>query len=77
MTEEEAVLKAESGWWKDSTSDEIVEFQLYEERLCMDFSAFHAAIEDVLGRPVFTHEFGLNRDGLMEEYQAVKAKRTR
>ena len=33
----------------------------------MPFNVFHEAIESVLARPVFTHEFGANHDGLIEE----------
>ena len=33
----------------------------------MPFDVFHEAVEKSLGRPVFTHEFGLNRDGMMKE----------
>lgn len=28
---------------------------------------FHEAVEKALGRPVWTHEFGLNWDGLKKE----------
>lgn len=57
MTKEEAIAKAETHWWLTSTPEEIVGFQLFEEKLCMPFPEFHAAIENVLGRPVWTHEF--------------------
>ena len=33
----------------------------------MPFDVFHKAVEETLGRPVFTHEFGLNLDGLCKE----------
>ena len=39
------------------SSKDIVMFQLFQNRLCMDFGDFHEAIEKVLGRPVYTHEF--------------------
>lgn len=68
LTTEQAVALAESEWWKDLPADAIVGFQLFEERLCMDFGDFHAAVETALGRPVFTHEFGRNMDGLRREY---------
>jgi hypothetical protein len=42
-------------------------FQLYEELLCMPFDVFHEAIEKALGRPVFTHEFALNTEGIKKE----------
>ena len=38
-----------------------------EYRLCMPFSVFHEAVEKTIGRSVFTHEFGLNLDGLKNE----------
>lgn len=57
MTREEAIAKWETGWWETATDAQIVEFQLYEERLCMPFARFHAAVEAVLGRSIFTHEF--------------------
>ena len=57
ITKEKAVALAESGWWKNATDKQIVDFQLFEERLCMDFGRFQEAVEKVLGRPVFTHEF--------------------
>lgn len=50
----------------------MVRLQLFQERLCMDFSRFHKAIEKVLGRPVFTHEFGVNYEGIVEEYLGTK-----
>lgn len=33
----------------------------------MPFEVFHEAVEECLGRPVFTHEFGLDREGLQSE----------
>lgn len=48
------------------TPEQIVDFQLFQDRLCMPFDVFHAAIEKVLGRPVFTHEFAF-RDRLIKE----------
>ena len=69
MTEEEAIAKCKSEWWYHCSAAKIVEFQLFEDRLCMDFSAFHGAVESVLGRQVFTHEFR-NMDALRAEYNA-------
>lgn len=76
MTEHEAIELAKSGWWKNKSSEAIVKFQLFEEKLCMDFADFHKAMEDCLKRPVFTHEFGLNPDGLREEFLGEKSKPT-
>ena len=67
MTKEEAIELCESGWWKTASDNEIVAFQLFEDRLCLPFSEFHRAISAVLGRPVYTHEFAF-RDILQEEY---------
>ncbi len=33
----------------------------------MPFPVFHEALEKAVGRPVWTHEFGLNLDGLKRE----------
>jgi len=68
MTKDEAVALAKTGWWKNRTPREIVSFQLFEKKLCMDFSAFHEALEAALGRPVFTHELGLNYEGIKKEF---------
>ena len=68
LTREQAIALAETGWWKDKSPREIVAFQLFETALCMDFGDFHLAVEKALGRPVFTHEFGLNLDGLQKEF---------
>ena len=58
LTEKQAIKIAKSEIWKDMTDEEIVKFQLFTDRLCMPFGEFHRAIESVLGRPVYTHEFG-------------------
>ncbi len=72
LTKESAVALAQSRWWEspDVTDESIVRFQLFEDRLCMDFGEFHRAIESVLGRPVFTHEFAFINEpnGLKAEY---------
>ena len=57
MTKNEAISKAETKWWENSTPVEIVEFQLFEAKLCMPFDEFQASVEKVLKRRVFTHEF--------------------
>jgi hypothetical protein len=67
MTREEAIKLYESGFWESMNYRERAVFQMFESRLCMPFGVFHEAIEKALGRPVFTHEFGLNRDGLQKE----------
>jgi hypothetical protein len=67
MTKEQAIELAESEFWKDMSLRERATFQLFEEKLCMPFDVFHEAVEKTLSRPVFTHEFGLNVEGLKSE----------
>ena len=67
MTKEEAIALGETKFWEKMTPREIATFQMYEDKLCMPFDVFHKAIEEALGRPVWTHEFGLNREGLRKE----------
>lgn len=67
FTKEQAIAIAESGEWKDWTPEEIVKIQLFQDKLCMPFGVFHAAVESVLGRPVWTHEFA-NVELLRSEY---------
>ena len=73
FTKEEAIAIADSGVWKDLDNEEIVKLQLFQYRLCMDFGRFHEAMEKVLDRPIFTHEFtSSNYDNLIEEYLGEK-----
>lgn len=72
LTQEQAIKLAESNWWETKTDYELVRFQLFESRLCMPFSRFHEAIEKVLDRSIFTHEFGLNYEGLVLEFLGEK-----
>lgn len=57
MTRKQAVELGNTGFWKEMTQRERATFQLFEPRLCMPFDVFHHAMEETLGRPVFTHEF--------------------
>ena len=68
MTKDQAIALFDSGWWKNKTARQIVGFQLFESRLCMPFGEFHKAVEEAFGRPVWTHEFGLNYEGLKKEF---------
>jgi len=67
MTKEEAITLGETKFWEKMTPREIAMFQLFEPLLCMPFEVFHEALEKTLGRPVFTHELGLNYAGLKLE----------
>lgn len=68
ITREQAVEIFDSKRWEKWTDDEIVRFQLFQERLAMPFDRFHQAVEAVLKRPVWTHEFAFV-DGLRAEYR--------
>jgi len=67
MTKEQAIKMANSGWWKTLPARQVAEFQLNEQLLCMPFGEFHRVVEEALGRSVWTHEFGLNVEGLRKE----------
>lgn len=64
---EKAIALWESKWWEGMDARDVAKFQLLTDELCMPFGDFHEAIEKALGRSVWTHEFGLNRDGLILE----------
>lgn len=64
---EAALALYDSGWWQSKSPREIAEFQMQTAELCMPFDKFHAAMGETLGRPVFTHEFGLDFGGLWSE----------
>ena len=68
LTYEEAIAVHDSKIWNIWTPEEIVKFQLYIERLCLPFDVFHEAVEVVLDRPVFTHEFAYF-DAMKGEYE--------
>jgi hypothetical protein len=71
LTKEQAIAMAESKVWKDWTPQQIVDFQLFQKKLCMDFDTFHGAMEEVLKRPVYTHEFAYP-ENLKKEYLGEK-----
>lgn len=69
MTEKQAIAFGNSEAWKTMTDRQIVELQLFTQRLCVPFDRFHQAIEVVLGRGVWTHEFGsAGMPGLQQEF---------
>ncbi len=67
ITVEQAKQLYKSNFWESMSDQKIVTFQLFEKLLCMPFDVFHKAIEKVLKRPIYTHEFGLNIDGIKRE----------
>lgn len=68
MEKEKAIALAESRWWEGMPSRDVAIFQLNERLLCMDFPAYHKAVEEALGRPVWTHEFAKPEHLLDELY---------
>lgn len=68
MERSEAVALYEAKHWEEMTVRERGLFQLYEKRLTMPFSKFHEGVEELLGRPVWTHEFA-SADLLRKEYE--------
>lgn len=71
MTQEEAVTMADSKWWESVPLKDAAHFQLFEDRLVMPFDLFQKGVEELLGRPVWTHEFAFAKDagGLREQAQ--------
>ena len=67
LTEKEAIAFHDNKLYENMSAKERAQFQLAQDRLCMPFDVFHEAVEEALGRPVFTHEFALNRQGLIKE----------
>ena len=67
LTKQQAITFCENRLWENMSYEERAKFQMVQDRLCMPFDVFHEAISKCLGRPVYTHEFGLNREGLMGE----------
>lgn len=57
----------ENHWWESDDPIEVAMYQIFEDFLMVDFSKFHEGIEKLVGRPVFTREFGMNVDALREE----------
>lgn len=67
LTKDQAIAFAKNKCYEAWDYREIAEFQISQKKMCMPFGIFHEAVEKTLGRPVFTHEFGLNYDGIKEE----------
>ncbi len=77
LTKEEAVSMYDGKEWADWTDEQIVKFQLYQCKLCVDWDRFRKAIEVVMGRGVSTHEFASsNIAALRAEYEGKRQKPT-
>ena len=70
LTKGQALKIFESKVWEKWTDEQIVKFQLYQDRLCVPFGRFHEAIAKVLKRPVFSHEFAYQTN-LIAEFENI------
>lgn len=72
---EEAKAKYKEAWWNSDDPKVLFLGQIQEDILLMDFSKFHKAAEQALGRPVWTHEFAEPKE-LLDEYYKERPKAT-
>lgn len=72
MTKQQAIRFAKSKKWVSFTDEQIVRLQLFQKKVCVDWSRFRDALENVLKRPVYTHELGVNVEGLKKEFLGDK-----
>ena len=73
LTKSEAIQLAENGTLKALSAKEAALFQFRQDRLCCDFSHFHKGMTELLGRPVYSHEFA-DPDALWLEYHGAVEK---
>ena len=66
LTKEEALALIETKWWKKMPLTEAAYLQLKQDRLCLPWNEFNIGLKELLGRPVWTHEFA-NVKGLIDE----------
>ena len=71
LTKEQAISFGENKCYEDMSLNDRAYFQLEQELLCMPFDVFHEAVEALLGRPVWTHEFA-RPDLLLQEANGEK-----
>jgi len=64
---DKAIELSNTKWWEGKDHQEIAYCQFFTEELIMPFDLFHKAVEKTLSHPVFTHEFGVNWNGIAEE----------
>lgn len=76
FTTEELRQINELRWYEGKTPQEIVEFQLFEDQLCMPLGEFRSAAEAVFGRAIGPGELQADRQALQEEYRAIRAGMT-
>jgi len=52
-----AVERYHTQWWEGKSALEIAITQLQVRELIVPFPVFHGALEEALGRPIWTHQF--------------------
>lgn len=57
LSKEQAISLYDSNWHIGKTDREIVDLQLYQQRLCMPFAVFQKALENILGTDLSTMAF--------------------
>lgn len=62
-----AIAMASTHWWEGKSHREIAEIQMFLTELACPWAIFHEAVTKALGRDVYTHEFGLDYEGLCRE----------
>lgn len=65
---ERAIALSKTNWWEGKTPRQIAKFQLFTAELSCPFNVFHEALEKSLERPVWTHELGMNYNGIVQEF---------
>jgi len=71
-----AIALADTNWWVGKDAKYIAKIGMFTTELCLPFDVLHKAVEEAVGRPVFTHEFGLNFDGICQEILGERAAPT-
>lgn len=62
FTKEQAVRVANGTFWSSLSMKERAILGVYQERLCMPWSALHEAVENFVGHDVYTHQFANRKD---------------
>jgi hypothetical protein len=67
IDKETAIKMYRSNWWEGMEPKKIATIGLITRELCLPFDVLHKAVEESLGRPVWTHEFALDFKGIYLE----------
>lgn len=68
LTKQEAIGLYNTGITKEWTADQIVRFQLWQNKIFMAKEVYIVAIEQILGRKVTNDEIGWANEQLKREY---------